>query len=275
MNKDDPNIKKIIKLKKLKKAKIDKDEEKILNVKDTDEFTKMVVNDVNNKIEVLKTKLPDLDTNSSEETKKKKRNLVNKIKYLKKVLKNPDLLKRRINLLKLQKRKAKRKEKKILQIQDKLKKMKLKCLFCKKKGHVVAECKAKNEPTDGNNYAQNIKLKTLRNDKICFSCGKNDHNIYGCSSPVDMKNLPYADCFVCKSKGHLASHCPQSDKGIYIKGGSCFNCGSKEHLAKNCPTKQTEIVFENEKKENKYTGYKTNRNNKDFNKRRDKSRREY
>jgi len=249
MNKDDLSVKKMIKLKKLKKAKIDKNEEKIMNVKDNDEFTKMASNEVLNKVETLKSKLTEYSGTLTEETKKKKRNLVNKIKYLKKVLKSGDLLKRRVNLLKLQKRKAIRKEKKIIQIQDKLKKMKLKCLFCKKKGHVVAECKSKNEPSEAPEINVYQYTKTSKNDKICFNCGKNDHNIYGCGSPVDMKNLPFADCFVCKTKGHLASHCPESDKGIYIKGGSCFNCGSKEHLAKNCPTKQTEVIFENEKRD--------------------------
>jgi zinc finger CCHC domain-containing protein 9 len=249
MNKDDLSVKKMIKLKKLKKAKIEKDEEKIMSVKDHEEFTKLATKDVMSKIDALKSKLAEYSGTLTEQTKKKKRNLVNKIKYLKKVLKSADHLKRRVNLLKLQKRKAIRKERKIIQIQDKLKKMKLKCLFCKKKGHVVAECKAKNEPTEEPQPTYNHYTYTSKNENICFNCGKKDHNIYGCGTPVDMKNLPFADCFVCKSKGHLASHCPESDKGIYIKGGSCFNCGSKEHLAKNCPTKQTEIAFENEKRD--------------------------
>ena len=255
MKQDDPKLKKMIKMKKLKKAKLEKSEQKLLNVTDADELTKIVIKEINNKIKSIEKLIEDCNGNLIEENKIWKKNLITKVKKLKKVLKTPEEINYRIKLLKLQKRQIIRKERRIDKIQDKLKKLKLKCLLCKKKGHIVAECKENNEKKDESvikDYSNNNYSK----DKICFNCGKVDHSIYACNIPVDMKNLPFADCFICKNKGHLSSHCPNSENGIYIKGGSCFNCNSKEHLAKNCPQKQTVLHFENEKKDS--SNYRNN-----------------
>ena len=256
MKQDDPKLKKMIKMKKLKKSKLEKNEQKLLNVKDDDGLSKIVIKEVNTKIKSIENQIEECNGNPNETNKIRKKNLIIKIKKLKKVLKTPEEINYRIKLLKLQKRQVIRKERKIEKIQYKLKKLKLKCLFCKKKGHVVAECKEKNEKKDDtvtNQYNNNYSK-----DKICFNCGKSDHSIFACNIPVDMKNLPFADCFICKNKGHLSSHCPNSENGIYIKGGSCFNCNSKEHLAKNCPEKQTMIHFENEKKNNTRPNFQNN-----------------
>ena len=36
-------------------------------------------------------------------------------------------------------------------------------------------------------------------------------------------------------KGHLASKCPQNDRGVYPNGGSCKVCGKVDHRASDCP----------------------------------------
>ncbi|RKP22861.1 hypothetical protein SYNPS1DRAFT_19465, partial [Syncephalis pseudoplumigaleata] len=45
---------------------------------------------------------------------------------------------------------------------------------------------------------------------------------------------PFAHCFVCNEQGHLASKCPQNDRGVYPNGGCCRFCGSIRHLSKDC-----------------------------------------
>lgn len=44
----------------------------------------------------------------------------------------------------------------------------------------------------------------------------------------------FANCFVCKSIGHIASQCPENENGMYPNGGSCNKCGSKKHIERDC-----------------------------------------
>lgn len=101
---------------------------------------------------------------------------------------------------------------------------KLTCFHCRQKGHALADCPQRSTVN------------------ICFKCGSAEHALAIC--PVlkgrnwrDVE-LPFATCFVCKEKGHLAFNCPQNNNGIYINGGCCRYCGSKYHVANACPDKQ-------------------------------------
>lgn len=55
--------------------------------------------------------------------------------------------------------------------------------------------------------------------------------------PKNGPELPFASCFICDGKGHLASQCSKNERGVYPRGGECKICHSVEHLAKDCPTR--------------------------------------
>mmetsp|Transcript_11782 Transcript_11782/g.35772 ORF Transcript_11782/g.35772 Transcript_11782/m.35772 type:complete len:259 (-) Transcript_11782:105-881(-) len=74
-----------------------------------------------------------------------------------------------------------------------------------------------------------------RGGMMCFNCGSNEHSLGGCSKAVDMRNLPYASCFLCKQQGHITRFCPNNENGIFKNGGACHVCGEKTHLSKDCP----------------------------------------
>jgi len=50
--------------------------------------------------------------------------------------------------------------------------------------------------------------------------------------------LPFANCYVCGEKGHIARDCEENKKGLYYKGGGCFKCGSVRHIAMHCPNRK-------------------------------------
>ena len=92
------------------------------------------------------------------------------------------------------------------------------CLFCRKVGHTLTECRA----------AQG-------SSGICYNCGSKEHCLRDCPEPRGAGGLPFAKCFVCGETGHLSSACPKNSKGMYPNGGCCRLCGSVYHLKANCP----------------------------------------
>ncbi|KAJ7172415.1 hypothetical protein C8R46DRAFT_1085876 [Mycena filopes] len=95
------------------------------------------------------------------------------------------------------------------------------CFACRLTGHSARDCpSAEGKKTVG----------------ICYRCNSTAHTLSRCRKPADPLNpLPFASCFVCSGKGHLASACPQNKaRGVYPNGGSCKLCGDTSHLAKDC-----------------------------------------
>ncbi|TIA71149.1 hypothetical protein E3P92_02764 [Wallemia ichthyophaga] len=98
------------------------------------------------------------------------------------------------------------------------------CYGCRQKGHSVDRC----PQNDGK------KQSTL-----CYRCGSTTHSLKLCRKPKpkDGVELPYASCFICNNKGHLAGQCERNQRGVYPRGGECKICKSVEHLAKDCPVR--------------------------------------
>ena len=195
---------------------------------DFDKLRDLVIDTINNKIFDIENAIDEINADDSIENKKAfKKNLIAKLRKFKKDLTNEEVIKKRTKLLGIRKRKLSKIAGKVQEKIEKVKKQKLRCFKCRKRGHTVSECTHAEKETH-----------------LCYNCGSKEHNIYGCSKKVDYNNLPFAECFICNNKGHISSKCPSSDKGIYIRGGSCFICEAKDHLAKNCPQKQLNEVVE-------------------------------
>jgi zinc finger CCHC domain-containing protein 9 len=212
--------------KKLKEFQLSEEDQIIIDA-DIKDLRGLVVSSLEEKISELEGKIDEV--NKNENDKKIKKTLVGKLRQCRHDLADEEIIKKRVNLLKLRKRKLAVLNNKIQDRLSQIKKKNVRCLLCKKRGHMVSECREKKEDV-GN--------------LICYNCGSNEHNLFGCSKKVDYSNLPFAECFICKEMGHLSANCPTSDKGIYFKGGSCFICQGKDHLAKNCPKKQ--LIVEDE-----------------------------
>jgi len=123
------------------------------------------------------------------------------------------------------------------------------CFACREKGHAAKDCPVTNAASgDKKSKSDNIVGICYRCASFTFlrpffatltsrkSCGSTKHTLSRCKKPVnDEDPLPYASCFVCGGKGHLASSCPQNKaKGVYPNGGCCKLCGDTSHLAKDC-----------------------------------------
>ncbi|UZJ53851.1 hypothetical protein CBS101457_003171 [Exobasidium rhododendri] len=107
------------------------------------------------------------------------------------------------------------------------------CFACRQMGHSAKDCPVSlNEPTEETDD-QSIPSGVV----CCYRCGSTEHSLAKCkrSAPHVGPDLPFASCFICKEKGHLASKCKQNKgRGIYPNGGSCMLCQSVDHLAKDC-----------------------------------------
>ena len=96
----------------------------------------------------------------------------------------------------------------------------LNCLKCRQPGHKMRDC-----------------LENKSAPDYCYNCGEEDHSTKQC--PMPFTNYAHALCFICNTKGHLASACPKNDRGVYPNGGCCHYCGSIKHLARNCRPTQS------------------------------------
>jgi zinc finger CCHC domain-containing protein 9 len=135
------------------------------------------------------------------------------------------------------------------------------CFQCRRKGHSIQYCtttieSSKNDvdnitelqPIDSKNNNKRKRDSASTVNVCCYKCGSTEHNLANCpqnqmhgtkhSKEENTLLLPYATCFVCHQKGHLASQCSMNDHGIYINGGQCNYCLSKYHRGSNCPNKK-------------------------------------
>ncbi|TEB37207.1 hypothetical protein FA13DRAFT_1726299 [Coprinellus micaceus] len=111
------------------------------------------------------------------------------------------------------------------------------CFACREKGHAARDCPKASEIAGPENGPASMT-------GICYRCGSQKHTLSKCKTLADPENpLPFASCFVCSGKGHLAGSCPQNqNNGVYPNGGSCKICGDTTHLAKECTVRKNEMV---------------------------------
>jgi len=106
------------------------------------------------------------------------------------------------------------------------------CYGCRETGHSIQHCP---HAAAGDGKKKNKLVAAVA---ICYKCGSTEHTLAACpkkkSNPND-DSLPYATCFICEERGHLASSCPNNEHGIYVNGGACKHCGSNQHRGVDCP----------------------------------------
>ncbi|KAF8322073.1 hypothetical protein DL93DRAFT_2027444, partial [Clavulina sp. PMI_390] len=109
------------------------------------------------------------------------------------------------------------------------------CFACRESGHTARDCPNAVSVDQGRSTVG-----------ICYRqvsyCGSNRHSLSRCKKPENKSNpLPFAQCFVCNQKGHLAGSCPENMNGLYPNGGGCKLCNQNDHLVKDCPTRIADV----------------------------------
>ncbi|KAI0298584.1 hypothetical protein BC826DRAFT_1103078 [Russula brevipes] len=126
------------------------------------------------------------------------------------------------------------------------------CFACREVGHSAKDCPSISVPRpdgeeeddddddDKGGGTTNAKIEAVVG--MCYRCGSGKHNLARCRQPAPPDGaLPFASCFVCSRRGHLAGSCPRNNgKGVYPNGGACKLCGETTHLAKNCTLRKIE-----------------------------------
>ncbi|GJE92796.1 hypothetical protein PsYK624_089530 [Phanerochaete sordida] len=114
------------------------------------------------------------------------------------------------------------------------------CFACRETGHAARDCPKALEGGDENGARAPLGRSVVG---ICYRCGSKRHSLARCKAAVDPANpLPFASCFVCSGRGHLAGACPQNaGRGVYPNGGCCKLCGETTHLAKHCGMRKQEV----------------------------------
>eukprot|EP00977_Amphora_coffeiformis_P013182 scaffold3402_cov169-Amphora_coffeaeformis.AAC.25 len=72
------------------------------------------------------------------------------------------------------------------------------CFHCRERGHAVEHCPS---VTVGNKGPRGAGRS-----KCCYKCGSTEHGLGACPqrNEGEANDLPFATCFVCGEKGHLA-----------------------------------------------------------------------
>ena len=187
----------------------------------------LTLTEVKDKIENLTGRLKEME---GPHFRKKRQNIFQKLAKLKKYTEDPDKYLARVeeNKMRKDKDKMKRISKKIAKKErrldelrrDKNRSRKLQCLICKQRGHRMKDCSQLGD--------------FQMNSNVCYNCGSTEHSLSYCTHPKG-DTLPFANCFICKEKGHLSKNCSQNTNGIFYKGGGCFFCGSNMHKKMDCP----------------------------------------
>lgn len=131
-----------------------------------------------------------------------------------------------------QERSAHRREKRIVE-----REATTRCFACREIGHSAKDCpKEKEQRREGSDQMNGGIV-------CCYRCGSTEHSLAKCRKPTPKigSELPFAHCFICQKRGHLASKCVENKgRGIYPDGGHCKLCKSVDHLAKNCPLNEAQ-----------------------------------